>query len=132
LSSAIKEEEAPMTPVVEPIVNQEPEITEYEWQAFYLVKSILMGTIDTDRIYLRNASGTGRSRVLLDNSNLKPVIWLDFIKPGKSYIELIGPNKEKTPYDITKVDDILGHADAIRETVKRYDDKKEEKQDTAI
>lgn len=93
--------------------------TEEEWQAFYLVKSILMGTVTPDRVFIRDAQSY--CNVLLDDSRLKPLIRLHFNNPNRLRIELIGENKEKIMQDITGLEDILQHSDAIRATAARYD-----------
>ncbi|GHU91895.1 hypothetical protein AGMMS49925_08320 [Deltaproteobacteria bacterium] len=94
--------------------------TEEEWQAYYLVKSLLMGTIDTGRVYLRD--NLNFCNILLNNSLRNPIIKLFFNDPEKMSIELIGPNREKISYPISKVEDILAYAEAIRATVKMYDE----------
>ncbi len=110
-----KEEPAPVTPVEsdEKIIT-----TENEWQAYYLVKSLLMGTVSTDRVVIRDAQSY--CNVLLDDSRLKPLIRFHFNNPEKLRIELIGENKEKNYHDIARVDDILNYAEEIRATARRY------------
>jgi hypothetical protein len=105
------------------------EITENEWQAFYLVKSILMGVVAPDRVFLRNVMGLGRSVVVLDDSIRKPVLRINFNKPEKLSIGLIGEDKKDTFVDIKKLDDMLHHAETIRETAKRYDSSRKKAED---
>ena len=59
--------------------------------------------------------------MLLDDSRLKPLVRLYFNNLERLRIELIGENKEKTMHDISKLDDILQYAEAIRDTARRYD-----------
>lgn len=99
--------------------------TETEWQAYYLVKSILMGTVDPDRVVIRDT--VGYCNVLLDDSRLKPLIRFYFNIPEKLSIELIGPGKERIPYPITKIEDILQYAEVVRATACRYDAVKAER-----
>ena len=115
MAAGSKKEEEPQVAV--PAAAPEPEITENEWQALYLVKSILMGTVDADRIYLRNRAGTGKSTILLDDSNKKSLVQLLFHVPDKMSVE-IGQNKEKQ--SINKVDDLLQHSEAIKATACIY------------
>lgn len=93
--------------------------TEEEWQAFYLVKSILMGTVSPDRVFIRDAQSY--CNVLLDDSRLKPLVRLHFNNPNRLRIEMIGEGKEKIMQDIGSLEDILQYADAIRATAARYD-----------
>jgi hypothetical protein len=95
--------------------------TQEEWQAFYLVKSILMGTVKSERVVIRDA--VSYCNVLLDNSNRKPLIRFYFNNPARLRIELFGDNKETTMHDIAAVDDILNHTDAIRATAVMYDNR---------
>lgn len=96
------------------------EITENEWQAYYLTKSILMGTVDPDRVSMRNLSKTGRSMAVMDDSSKKPLVRFFFQNPEKMMIEIIGPQKEKLSYPINKIDDLLLHAEEIRATANTY------------
>lgn len=118
LAASSKHEEAPAPEAAEP-EKAKPETTEQEWQAFYLIKSLLMGTIDSNRITIRD--GVTFCNILLDNSIQKPLVRLFFNNPEKLYIELIGENKEKIPHPISKIDDILAHAEAIRATARMYE-----------
>lgn len=93
--------------------------TEQEWQGFYLVKSLLMGTVDSDRVIIKDA--LSYCNVLLDNNRNKPLIRFHFNNPEKLRIELIGENKERTIHDIKKIDDILQFADKVRATAMMYD-----------
>lgn len=109
------------TPTSAPAPAEEDKIvtTEEEWQAFYLVKSLLMGVVAPERIFIRDAQSY--CNVLLDDSRLKPLVRLYFNNLERLRIELIGENKEKTMHDISKLDDILQYAEAIRDTARRYD-----------
>ena len=118
LAATSKKEEEPQSSVA-PVVA-ESEITENEWQAFYLIKSILMGTVDADRIHLRNLTGTGRSIVIMDDSIHKPLVRISFHVPGKLSVDIIGQNKEKQTIQITKVEDLLSHTETIRATASMY------------
>ena len=121
LSSTAKKEEEHRE--VAPAAAKEPEITENEWQALYLVKSIVMGTVSADRVQLRSLSGVGRSMIIMDNSGLKPLVYLRFQNPEKLSVEVVGPNKEKALYAIDKIEDLLAHAETIRSAVRAYFEK---------
>lgn len=108
---------------VQPEENIDPkyqiETTPNEWKAFYLVKSILMGTVDSERVMIRDA--VNYCSVLLDDSNRNPLIRFYFNDPDKMRIELYDDQKKRIPHDIAKVDDILSHAETIRATALRYE-----------
>ena len=118
-----KKEEAPQAPVAHDALA-EPEITENEYQALYFVKSILMGTVAPERVFLRNVIGIGRSVVVLDDSIRKPVLRINFNKPEKLSIGIIGEDKKDNFVVINTLDDMLHHAETIRETARRYDSSK--------
>lgn len=102
----------------EPDAKLQIETTPDEWQAYYLVKSILMGIVDSERVTIRDA--VNYCSVLLDDSNRKPLIRLYFNQQDKMWIELYGEQKERIPHDILKVDDILPYAEIIKATALRY------------
>jgi hypothetical protein len=114
-----KEEDAQQ--VVAPVsVTTEPEITENEFQAFYLVKSLLMGVVAPERIHLRNAAGVGRSNVILDDSRNKPLLRLNFQQADRLFIGIIGEDKKDNWGTIETLDDILKYTEAIRNTASMY------------
>lgn len=118
LAATSKKEEIPSAAAPE---EAEDKIvtTEEEWQAYYLVKSLLMGTIAPERVVIRDA--VNLCNILLDDTIRKPLIRLFFNNPKKLRVELVGSNKERISHDITKVEDILTYADAIRATAQMYD-----------
>jgi hypothetical protein len=124
-ASSIKDQPAPEetkkpapTVILGNVQGDGIDTTEDEIQAYYLAKAILAGVVEPGRIFLRD--GIHFCNVLLDNSIQKPLLRLCFNNAEKLSIELIGQNKEKTPYSIENVDDILKHADAIRATARMY------------
>ncbi len=100
-----------------------PEIvtTEDEYQAFYAVTAILSPEIQPDRIVLRN--GKSQCAVLLDNTNRQPICRLYFKSRQKKLgiLGILGEQKTEERVTIESIGDIFGHADRIRETVRRYD-----------
>ena len=119
-----KEEEA--EPLLLPVIP-EPEFTENERLAFYIVKFLLMGTVDPERIFLRSMIGLGRSTVILDDTIRMPLLRLNFNKPEKLSIGVIGEDRTDNWIVIEKLDDILQHAEAIRATAQAYDATKAKK-----
>lgn len=117
IAAAPKKMESPLPQIAEE--EDKVTTTEEEWQAFYLVKSILMGTVAPERVFIRDAQSY--CNVLLDDSRLKPLVRLHFNNPKRLRIELIGEAKEKIMHDINSLEDILHVADTIRATAARYD-----------
>jgi hypothetical protein len=105
-----------------PVAVEEVDIiTEDEWQAYYLVKSTLMGIVDAERVVLRNLAGTGRSAVDLD-SRYKPLLFMSFADTDKKTVELVtcGQTKDRQTHSISKIEDLLQFADTMRSTARTY------------
>ncbi|GFH63199.1 MAG: uncharacterized protein containing restriction endonuclease-domain [Candidatus Desulfovibrio kirbyi] len=122
LAATSKKEETPPQEVERQ--DSKPVTTEDEWQAYYLVKSLLRGTVDPERVAIQDAVNS--CSITLDGKRKKPIIRLHFNNPAKKRIELIGDNKVTTLVDIAKIDDILNHAEPIRATAKMYNVAKEQ------
>lgn len=91
--------------------------TEEEWQAFYLVKSLLIGVIEPERIAIRD--GVTYCAILLDDNNRKPIIRLHFNSAQKR-VGLFDHGKKDEKVDISTLEDILLLAERIRATAKEY------------
>lgn len=98
LKFVIKSEENEEKLNSQDIKNDEPEIpinnvitTEEELQGFYIVKSILHGMIDLDRIAQRDT--ISYFGILLDDNNRKPICRLHF-NGGKKYVETFDADKK--------------------------------------
>lgn len=100
--------------------------TEEEWQGYYLVKSILMGTVDSERVYIRDA--VSYCNILLDDNNRKPLLRMHF--NGKQLrIGLFDDGKKDEKHPIEKVDDILRYTERIRATATMYDASKQSQEE---
>lgn len=94
------------------------ETTPEELQAFYLVKSLLMGTVDPERVAIRDA--VNFCNILLDDSIRQPLFRLHFnMRPWK--VGLFDGETKDDRVEIEKLDDILPLAERIRATAKKYD-----------
>lgn len=97
--------------------------TDEEWQAFFLVKSILLGTVAPERIFIRDAQTY--CSVFFDDNNRQPICRFWF-NARQKYIGLFDkgdPNERPRQEDripIDTLDEILPLADRLRETAKRY------------
>ena len=89
-----------------------------EWQAFYLTKSLLIGTVDLERVFIRDC--VNFCNVLLDDSQFRPIV--RFLFNSKPYkIGFFDTEKKKDTVEIEKIDDIIQYADRIRAAAKKYD-----------
>jgi Uncharacterized conserved protein len=75
----------------EPDAKLQIETTPDEWKAYYLVKSILIGLADSERVTIRDA--VNYCSVLLDDTNRKSLIRLYFNQQDRMWIELYGEQK---------------------------------------
>ena len=125
LKNALEETSKKTVTATEEIkIEQQNKITttENEWHGYYLVKSILTGTVDSTRVMLRDA--LSYCNVSLDGSKFKTLVRFYFNNPKKLSIELVSHDKQKITHQITKIDDILTYAEEIRATAKMYDSTK--------
>lgn len=118
VSASIQKEKEDVQPEEAIDPKSKIETTPDEWQAFYLVKSILMGTVDSERVTMRDT--VKYCSILLDDSQQKPLIRLYFNDPENMLIKLYDDQKKRIPHGISKVDDILSHAETIRATALMY------------
>ena len=103
-----------------PLSTEQPktETTDEEWQAFYLVKSILRDLIDPRRVVIRD--GKVYCAVLLDDNNRKPICRLYFNAKQKN-VGLFDAEKKEERVPIADIDAIFGLADRLKETVGYYE-----------
>ena len=92
--------------------------TEEEKEACYLVKSLLLGTVEPERVYLRDA--VNFCNILLDDSLRRPILRLHFNRLPWRVGFFDGDSKDER-VEIEKLDDILRHADRIRAAALKYD-----------
>lgn len=121
LRTALAHEEGATQPTAETEGSSEAEeagndivTTEEEVMAFYVIKSILVGRVDTRRVLYRDAKSY--CAILLDDNNRKPIARLYFNGRRRS-IGLFDKDKAETRVPIETIDDIYAHADAIRARV---------------
>ena len=69
---------------------------------------------------LRNASGVGRSTVILDETQRKPLVRFNFLNKDSLEIEIFGANKERMTYKVSSIEDIFNHAESIRISAQSY------------
>lgn len=100
--------------------EQKPAIvtTEEEKEGYYIVKSLLMGIVDPERIRLQDWQAF--CNIVLDTRS-KPIIRMHFNKKPWKVGLFDGENRDAR-IDIEKVEDIFGLADRIRATVAQYEE----------
>lgn len=95
--------------------------TEEEIEGYYTVLAAIRQHVDPARVVHRDT--VSYFGILLDNSNRKPICRLHFNRPRK-YIETFDEKKVGTKHEITCINDIFQHADAMIATVEFYDGKR--------
>jgi predicted type IV restriction endonuclease len=115
LNSALEE---PDVVEEEPAVKQDNEIvtTEDEIEGYLMVKSLLRGVIDTNRVIIRDAKSY--CAVLLDDNNRKPLARLHFNRSQKYFGMFDGDSEDKVP--ISELDEILDFKERIEATAHKY------------
>ncbi len=97
---------------------------EEEKEAYYLVKSILRGVVDPERVVMRDA--VNFCNILLDDTLRQPIFRLHFNKrPWK--VGLFDGDAKDERIGIETLDEILPLADRIRATVAKYEAAKKAK-----
>lgn len=94
--------------------------TEEELQGYYIVKSILYGHVDINRVVHRDTQSY--FGVLLDDNNRKPICRLHF-NGGNKYLETFDEHKKGTRHLLEGIDDIYKYAGEITAAVGYYDEK---------
>lgn len=90
--------------------------TEEEMEGFYIVKSICRQKVDPGRIEHRDA--LSYFAILLDDNNRKPICRLH-LNRSKKFIETF-ENKAGDKKEITSIDDIYKHSEAILQGLDNY------------
>lgn len=97
--------------------------TEQELEGYFIVKSILHGTVDLNRVAKRDVKSY--FGILLDNKNTKPLCRLWFNRSQK-YLGLFDDQKREKRLPIDKLDEIYQdeiyqYGDQLRATARQYD-----------
>lgn len=95
------------------------ETTDDEKQAFFIIKSILMGMVEPEKVVMRDY------KEFCDINYIKTkmhIIRLYFNNPEDYKIGIFNEAKEQDIYSINKLDDIYKNAEQIRNIVKYYID----------
>lgn len=127
LQSAMDSEQVASTPAKEPAEVEQSaavaiapdgiETTDDEKQAFFIIKSILMGLVESDKVVMRDYKGFCDINYI--NTKMH-IIRLFFNDPADYKIGLYNEAKEIEVISITKLDDIYTSKDKIQAVVKHY------------
>ncbi len=91
--------------------------SQLEIEAFYIIKTILHGVIQSKRVFMRDAASY--CAILLDDNNRKTICRLRFNNESKIAISILNEKKEEERIALTQIEDIYGLTDRLIETVKR-------------
>ncbi|WP_460273978.1 type I restriction enzyme HsdR N-terminal domain-containing protein [Celeribacter sp. ULVN23_4] len=92
--------------------------TDEEKEAYMMVKAIAAKSIATDRVTIRDAKSY--CSVFIDDNNRKPLCRFYFNAKSKNVLGLFDADKKEEKYDLTNIEDIYQHADAIAKTAAAY------------
>lgn len=93
--------------------------TEYEYEGYYIVKTILREIIDAKRVNIRDVKRY--CNIILDDNIRKPICRLYF-NTSQKYLGLFDEQKNEERVPIDDVDDIYDYADQLKSMVKFYDE----------
>jgi len=96
--------------------------TAEEIQGYYIVKGALSGSIDLERVVMRDLRSC--CSILLDNNNRKPICRLYFNDTERKYLGLFDKGRNEDRVQITKLDEIFNYADRLKATIERYESSK--------
>ena len=119
-------EDVAVEPEADDIEDDDPETadgegivtTAEEIEGWDIIKAILEGTVDPDRVYMRDAKSY--CAILLDNNNRRAICRFHFGKRKKA-IGIVDAEKNSTRHEIRSLDDIYLYAEQIRAIARHWD-----------
>lgn len=93
--------------------------TEDELEGFRIVRAILREVVDVSGVVHRDTKSY--FGILLDDNNRRPICRLHFNSSSKKYIGIMDHMRNETRHELANVDDIYKFAEALKETVRRYE-----------
>ncbi|RXK83760.1 type I restriction endonuclease [Filimonas effusa] len=120
LKSALHKEETEQVVISAPEAAAEENkiiTTQEELDSFQIVRSILRQHVPVQKISHRDAQSY--FAILFEDNNRKPICRM-YLNGGKKYIGLFDNEKNETKKEITTLDDIFLHADALLGTLMNY------------
>lgn len=127
LKSALKKEDqsaATEIPAAAQVEGEETKIvtTEDEINAFLIIKAILRKTVESKRIFYRDAQSY--FSIILDDNNRKPICRL-YLNGSRKQIGLFDDQKKEVRHELVTLDTIYDFADSLIGAADRYDKQKE-------
>ena len=102
----------------QPVVDSVGIVTTAEELAgFEIVKDILKGTVDLERVFLRDTKSY--CGILLDNNNRKSLCRLRFNRESAKRLGIFDEERREHTHNIDSLDEIRDYADQIRATANR-------------
>ena len=119
LTTAEKQMTAPLPPEESKAAQEHLTIvtTEDELQAYYIVKAILMDTVEPARVVLRDVQSY--CGILLDDNNRRPICRLYFNSAHKQ-LGLFDAERKETRVPLNGLDELYQHSERLRATAKMY------------
>lgn len=117
LNTALEEPDAELQDEVQSPAN-EIVTTHDEIEGYLIVKSLLRGVVDSDRVFMRDAKSY--CAVLLDDNNRKPLARLHFNRSQMYFGLFDGDSEERA--SINSLNDILDFRDRLVNTARKYGD----------
>lgn len=93
------------------------ETTQEELEAFYIIKSIVRKTIDSNRIFYRDFQKC--FTILIDDSLRNPLCKL-YLSQKVKQISFLDETKKEIKYDINTVDDLFNYSEQLVNAVKSF------------
>jgi hypothetical protein len=116
LSSALEDNSSDAAEYSAPEKAEEINTTPEEIEGWLLVKALLRGTIDVDRVFMRDAKSY--CAILLDDNNRKPLARLHFNRARK-YVGFFDGDAEER-LEIEGLDDLMKHQGRLTAAAVKY------------
>jgi predicted type IV restriction endonuclease len=91
--------------------------TQEELEGFYVIKSVLKGVVDLNRVAYRDTQSY--FGILLDDNNRKPIARLYF-NTSKKYLSVFTSDKKEEKIPVASIDDIFEHREKIIASANTY------------
>jgi hypothetical protein len=92
--------------------------TQEEMEAFYIVKSILRNTIQSDRITYRDAQSY--FAIFIDDNNRKTVCRLHLNSPTNKRLTFLDENRKEQHNKIASIDEIYNYSEQLIDVVSKF------------
>ena len=91
--------------------------TEEEIEGYYIIKSMLAGVVDLERVIYRDTQSY--FGILLDDNNRKPIVRLYF-NGGKKYLAVFNADKKEEKFHVSSLNDLFAYRENIIASCKNY------------